>query len=188
MMNKLDLLESLQNKVGDCQKCELCETRTRLVFGEAHGKMEYMFIGEAPGADEDAAGLPFVGRSGKLLRSKIIEPLGLNTNCYITNTLLCRPPNNANPTPEQTEACKTRLDLAIRIIQPKLIIAVGRYAAIWLSEFKYKDFTMGELVGLEYFYKTEIPVIPIYHPAYLLRQRSKIADMVNLIKERINKV
>jgi DNA polymerase len=126
-----------------------------------------MFIGEAPGADEDAQGLPFVGRAGKLL-DQIIEAIGFDREeIYVANILKCRPPQNRDPRPEEISSCTPYLEEQIRLVQPKIICALGKFAAQFLTG-KPKA-TMGQLRGRIHYYRDSIMVLPTYHPAALLR-------------------
>ena len=154
--------------VSECVLCELHRTRKNTVFGVGSEEADLMLIGEAPGADEDEQGEPFVGRAGRLLDSMLMA-IGLSREqVFIANILKCRPPNNENPTPEQAERCRPHLELQIEMIQPKVILAVGAVAAQNLLDVetpisKLRG-TTHEMPG------TGLPLIPTYHPAYLLRR------------------
>jgi len=161
----------LNNRIANCTLCQLHETRNNTVPGSGNIiDPDLMFIGEAPGQDEDETGLPFVGRAGKLL-TKIIKALGYERyEVFIANVLKCRPPNNRDPKPDEREQCFPFLKEQIAFVQPKVIITLGLPAAkviLSLSE----DTKMGDVRGKLYKYKN-IPVIPTYHPAYLLRNPS----------------
>ena len=158
----------LQNEVSQCTACELCKTRTQTVFGVGHRQADWLFIGEAPGADEDAQGEPFVGRAGKLLNS-MLYAVGLpRETIYIANILKCRPPDNRNPTPEERTQCTPFLNRQIELIQPKIIIALGTTAAQYLLS---STTPIGKLRNTRFEYnETGIPLIATYHPAYLLRR------------------
>jgi DNA polymerase len=171
-------LEELENKINKCTKCELAKTRTKFVFGTGNPTAEIMFIGEAPGADEDLQGLPFVGRAGQLL-TKLLKTVGIDRNdVYICNILKCRPPNNRKPLPSEIEMCKPYLLKQIELIQPKVIIALGATAIEGLFNIKKK---MGDLRG-NIIYFNKIPVIVTYHPAALLRNPSWEKDFIEDIK------
>ena len=166
-MNKeqIQLLENLRNETVGCQKCSLSKTRTNLVFGVGNHKAELMFVGEAPGRDEDLQGEPFVGRAGQLL-TKIIEAIGMKrTDVYIANVLKCRPPGNRNPLPEEIVLCMPYLIKQIDIIKPKVLCALGTFAAQTLLNTKAP---VGTLRGRFHEYQG-IPMMVTYHPAYLLR-------------------
>lgn len=158
----------IRKEVSGCVLCELHRTRKNTVFGVGNENADLMLIGEAPGADEDAQGEPFVGRAGKLLDS-MLEAIGLSRErVFIANILKCRPPNNENPTPEQAEKCRPYLDRQIELIRPQVILALGAVAAHNLLEV---DTPIGRLRGTVHeMSRSGIPVIPTYHPAYLLRR------------------
>lgn len=158
----------VRKEVSGCVLCELHRTRKNTVFGVGSEDADLMLIGEAPGADEDAQGEPFVGRAGKLLDS-MLAAIGLSRErVFIANILKCRPPNNENPTPEQAETCRPYLDRQIKLIQPKAILALGAVAAHNLLGV---ETPIGQLRGTVFeMSKSGIPVIPTYHPAYLLRR------------------
>ncbi|MEJ5285732.1 uracil-DNA glycosylase [Bacteroidetes/Chlorobi group bacterium Naka2016] len=158
-------LEELESRINRCIKCELGKTRTKFVFGSGNPNADIMLVGEAPGADEDIQGLPFVGRAGQLL-TKLLKNFGIDRNdVYICNILKCRPPNNRKPLPSEIEMCKPYLLKQIELIQPKVIIALGATAVEGLFNLKKK---MGELRG-KILNFNQIPVIVTYHPAALLR-------------------
>ena len=159
---------SLEVAVSGCIKCPLHTTRTQTVFGIGNRKAQWMFIGEAPGADEDAKGEPFVGRAGQLLNG-MIAALGLKREAvFIANLLKCRPPNNRDPQPGEVEQCEPYLVRQIALIQPKVIIALGRHAAHSLLK---TDLALARLRGQVLSYQ-DIPLVVTYHPAYLLRTPS----------------
>ena len=159
--------EDLQAQVAACTKCELHKGRTQTVFGVGNSKAEWLIIGEAPGAEEDKQGEPFVGRAGKLLNS-MLRAIGLQREqVYIANIIKCRPPNNRDPKPEEVTCCERYLQQQIAMIKPRIILAVGRIAAQNLLKIATP---IGRMRGLRYEYPgTNIPVIVTYHPAYLLR-------------------
>lgn len=165
LKSKKEALEALRLEVlrGDC--CQLCRTRTNLVFGAGNPNTKLVFVGEAPGREEDLQGLPFVGRAGQLL-TKIIESIGLKRkDVYICNILKCRPPNNRNPFPTEILACEDHLVRQLDIIKPKIICALGKFA----SQTLLRDQTpISKLRGKFFDYKS-IKLIPTFHPAYLLR-------------------
>ena len=160
-------LDSLAKQVAACQQCNLHESRTQTVFGVGNPSADWLVIGEAPGADEDQQGEPFVGRAGKLLNSMLLA-MGLpREQVFIANILKCRPPNNRDPQPEEVLACEAYLRQQIDLIKPKIILAVGRIAAQNLLKL---ETPIGKMRGNRYQYPdSELPVIVTYHPAYLLR-------------------
>ena len=162
--------EALALSVSTCQRCELYKTRTQTVFGVGNRQAELLIIGEAPGADEDRQGEPFVGRAGLLL-NEMLKAIGLQRQqVYIANILKCRPPNNRDPKPEEAAQCSEYLLRQIALIQPKLILVVGRIAAQQLLK---TDTALGRLRGkLHQHPETGVPLVVTYHPAYLLRTPS----------------
>ncbi len=157
--------EALQEAVRTCTKCALHKTRTQTVFGVGNPSAAWMFIGEAPGADEDRQGEPFVGRAGQLLNAMLFA-MGLKREAvYIANVLKCRPPGNRDPQPEEVAQCEPYLLRQIEHIRPKLIVALGRHAAHSLLK---TETPLARLRGQRLSYHG-IPLIVTYHPAYLLR-------------------
>jgi len=156
----------LKAAVSGCVKCGLHKTRTQTVFGVGDENADWMLIGEAPGAEEDRLGEPFVGQAGKLL-DNMLAAIGLSrrANVYIANVLKCRPPGNRNPTPEEVAQCSPHLLQQIGLIKPKLIVAMGRFAAQTLLE---TSASIASLRGRVHRY-AGVPLIVTYHPAYLLR-------------------
>src|SRR5436190_23243219 len=156
----------LKTKVAGCTDCKLRAGCTQTVFGVGDDKAQWMLVGEAPGADEDRLGEPFVGQAGKLLDNMLAAiDLKRGENVYIANVLKCRPPGNRNPEPEEVAKCTPFLKRQIALIQPKLIIAMGRFAAQTLLA---SDASIASLRGRVYRYEG-VPLIVTYHPAYLLR-------------------
>ena len=162
----LDLdLDNLKTEALDCHKCQLDQSRIHVVFGTGNQKADLMFVGEAPGAEEDRTGKPFVGRAGQLL-TKIIQSTGLTRDdVYIANVLKCRPPGNRNPKSNEIEQCEPYLLRQIDLIEPKVICALGTFAAQILLR---TDERISKLRGNFYNYHGT-KVMPTYHPAYLLR-------------------
>lgn len=170
-------LEYLRTRnVGDCQRCGLSRTRTNIVFGVGNPEAKIMFVGEAPGADEDRQGEPFVGRAGARL-NVWLGALGLTrTDVYIANVLKCRPPGNRDPKPDEVDRCSPFLQAQIRAIAPRVIIALGRHAGMLLS--RREDLTLKAMRGASLTYDVElgagevrrVPIVVTYHPAYVLRQ------------------
>ncbi len=176
-------LKSIASCIEKCHKCPLAGTRTNVVPGEGNPSAKLMFVGEAPGADEDAQGRPFVGRAGQLL-TKIIESIGLKREeVYIANILKCRPPENRNPLPSEIAACSSFLEKQIEAIKPEIICALGKFAAQTLLN---TETPISQLRGNFYEYRG-IKLIPTYHPAYLLRnphgKKDVWEDMKKIAKE-----
>ncbi|MGH8193186.1 MAG: uracil-DNA glycosylase [Woeseiaceae bacterium] len=159
--------DALEATVAACTRCPLHKGRTQTVFGVGNRAAEWMVIGEAPGAEEDRRGEPFVGRAGHLL-DEMLRAVGLDRDSvFIANILKCRPPNNRDPVVEEAGACRGYLDRQIALLRPKLILAVGRIAA---QQLLATDAPLGRLRGqVHVLENSEIPVIVTYHPAYLLR-------------------
>jgi len=156
----------IKQAVPACTACALHKSRTQTVFGVGDENADWMLIGEAPGAEEDKLGEPFVGQAGKLLDNMLAAiDLKRGENVYIANVLKCRPPGNRNPEPEEIEKCTPFLKRQIALIQPKLIIAMGRFAAQTLLA---SDASIASLRGRVFSYEG-VPLIVTYHPAYLLR-------------------
>ena len=163
-------LQAIRHDLGaDCSRCKLHTLgRTQVVFGVGHPDADLMFVGEAPGADEDIQGEPFVGRAGQLL-TKIIEAIGLKReDVYIANVIKCRPPGNRNPEPDEVEQCEPFLFRQIDTVKPKVIVALGKFAAQCLLR---TNDPITRIRGREFKYRDAI-LIPTYHPAYLLRTPS----------------
>ena len=160
--------------------CDLHKTRTQTVFGVGNHNADWLFVGEAPGANEDKTGVPFVGRAGKLL-DELLRKVGLSREeVYIANILKCRPPSNRDPLPEEALSCNPFLRRQVELVQPKIIVPVGRIAAQLLL--KTTD-TIGSLRNILHFYEnTDIPVVVTYHPAYLLRNPAKTPEVVKDLK------
>jgi uracil-DNA glycosylase family 4 len=159
--------DELRQTVAGCTKCALHKSRTQTVFGVGNESADWMIIGEAPGAEEDRRGEPFVGRAGKLL-DEMLRAVGLSRDAvFIANILKCRPPNNRDPLVDEAAACRAYLNRQIELISPRLILAVGRIAAQQLLE---TDAPLGRLRGQKHYLgDRQLPVVVTYHPAYLLR-------------------
>ena len=157
--------QSLKEEYLKCQRCpDLCQSRTQVVFGSGNPQAEVLFIGEAPGKFEDQKGIPFCGMSGKIL-DQLLAGINLSReDIFITNTLLCRPENNRNPTKEEVQNCSDRLDQFIEIMQPKVIVTIGNFA----TERIIKKTGITSLRGKVFEYKNMIKVIPVIHPASYL--------------------
>ena len=160
-------LEAVREVLGDCHRCALSEGRTRIVFGDGDPHADLMFVGEGPGAEEDRRGLPFVGRAGELLTAMIEKGLGLpRGDVYICNIVKCRPPGNRAPLPEETRSCSPFLDGQIASVRPKVIVALGKPAA---SALLGREVAITRVRGTWHEYQG-IPVMPTFHPAFVLRQ------------------
>ncbi len=169
MDNILDF-ESLKNNCLDCKQCALSKTRTNVVFGRGNPNTKIFIIGEGPGHNEDMEGLAFVGRAGKLLDAAF-QSVGIDTNrdCYISNIVKCRPPNNRKPQKEEIESCSTWLDQQINLINPKIIVLAGSTAVE--SYLNIKE-PISKIRG-KWIERDGRKVMPIFHPSYLLRNPSK---------------
>lgn len=170
-------LDEIAARVAGCTLCRLCETRTRTVPGEGAPRPQILFVGEAPGADEDASGRPFVGAAGQLLDRIIQNGVGLRReDVFIANVLKCRPPGNRDPQPDEKAACSPYLEEQIAALQPKVIVALGRHAANHLLR---RDAPLSRLRGALHT-AVDLPgqplVLATYHPAYLLRNPAAKAD------------
>lgn len=161
-------LEDIRAHIGDCTRCKLSSTRNNIVFGVGNKNADLVFVGEAPGRDEDEQGVPFVGRAGQLL-TKIIESIGLTREeIYICNVIKCRPPENRPPEPDEIAECDPFLKAQIAQIKPKIICTLGKFAAQTLLQ---TETPISQLRGVFATYEG-VPLMPTYHPAYLLRNPS----------------
>ena len=161
----------LQASVADCTRCPLHKSRMQTVFGVGNRHADWMIIGEAPGAEEDRRGEPFVGRAGKLL-DEMLRAVGLDRGTvFITNILKCRPPGNRDPAADEAAACRDYLERQIEMIKPRLVLAVGRIAA---QQLLHTDSPLGRLRGRAHsLHNGQVPLVVTYHPAYLLRSPSQ---------------
>ncbi len=176
---KEDVFKQLKQEAEHCRRCELYKTKTKTVFGEGSLDASLMFVGEAPGKDEDIQGRPFVGRAGKLLR-QLLDDVGIDKNdIYIANCLKCRPPANRDPLPDELVACFGFLKKQIELIKPKVIATLGRYSTYELTNQKA---ALGMLRGRVFDYHG-IAVVPLYHPAYLLRNPKAIDIFLDDLKK-----
>jgi len=167
--NAAEALVAIREDIGDCTRCKLHTLgRTQVVFGVGSPSADLMFVGEAPGADEDEQGIPFIGRAGQLL-TKIIEAIDLRRDdVYIANIIKCRPPQNRNPEPDEVASCEPFLFHQIDVIKPKVIVALGKYAAQTLLR---RETPISRLRGQVFDYRGA-KLVPTFHPAYLLRNPS----------------
>lgn len=167
-VGELDWSE-LRDRVSNCEKCELSKSRTQTVFGVGNQDADWLIIGEAPGAEEDRRGEPFVGRAGKLL-NEMLRAIGQSReSVFIANTLKCRPPNNRDPKANEAAACRDYLDRQIELVKPKIILAVGKIAA---QNLLGCDDPVGRMRGRRHDV-SGVPLVVTYHPAYLLRSPSQ---------------
>lgn len=182
----LSSLEGVRAELGECRRCALHRTRHHLVFGEGNPTSGLVFVGEAPGADEDAQGRPFVGRAGQLL-TKIVAAMGLKREeVYICNILKCRPPGNRNPEPDEIASCEPFLIRQLAAIRPRMICALGTFAAHTLLK---SEAPISVLRGRFHSYQG-IPLMPTYHPAYLLRNpgaKKQVWEDVQLIMRELKR-
>lgn len=164
-MTPASQLNVIRQELGDCTRCKLHSGRNNLVFGVGNPEAELVFVGEGPGRDEDLKGEPFVGKAGQLL-TRIIEAMGLKRqDVYIANIIKCRPPNNRNPEPDEISTCEPFLKKQLEAIHPRVICALGTFAAQTLLK---TDSKISQLRGKFHYYEG-IKVMPTFHPAYLLR-------------------
>lgn len=168
-VNTDETLDDIKSDLGDCTRCHLHQTRKNIVFGDGNPQAKIVFVGEAPGADEDQQGLPFVGRAGRLL-TDIIKAMGLKReDVYICNIIKCRPPGNRNPLPEEIKVCSPFLERQIEAISPDYICTLGAFAVQTLLE---TNTPISRLRGKFHTYKG-VKLMPTFHPAYLLRNPAK---------------
>jgi len=174
-------LRAVREEIGDCRRCKLCERRTQIVFGVGNPSAELMFVGEGPGEDEDRKGEPFVGRAGQLLTDIITRGMGLERkDVYIANVVKCRPPGNRNPEPDEIAACQPFLFRQIEAISPKVVVALGKFAAQTLLE---TTTPISKLRG-QWFPFRGRKLMPTFHPSYLLRNpadKKLVWDDVKLV-------
>jgi DNA polymerase len=164
-----ETLEDIRLDIGDCTRCKLHQHRTHIVYGEGNPRADLMFVGEGPGADEDATGRPFVGRAGQLL-DRMIEAIGKKrSDCYIANIVKCRPPLNREPEPDEVATCEPFLYRQINVIKPRLVVALGAVAAKTLLR---TTAPISQLRG-RFFDFRGTKLLPTFHPAFLLRSPNK---------------
>lgn len=179
--------ETLEEKCKNCTACSLCETRHNVVFGAGDRNAKLMFVGEAPGETEDLSGQPFVGRAGKLF-DRYLEAVDIpRESVYIANMLKCRPPKNRDPKPEEQDLCIEYLRAQVKLIQPKMIVCLGRISAMRLIK---PDFKITQEHGV-WFQKGAYKMCAVFHPSLLLRDPRKKEDMLKdmqMIKEELLKL
>ena len=174
-----DTWEKLFEEASSCTSCALCETRTNCVFGVGNREADLLFVGEAPGAEEDKTGTPFVGRAGQLLNKYLYAVDIPRESVYIANILKCRPPKNRDPLPAEEDACMDFLRRQVRLIRPKVIVCLGRIAAMRLIK---PDFKITKEHGV-WFEKGNFLITAVYHPALLLRDPRKKEEMLADMKK-----
>ena len=181
---KLQTLEQLEAGLQGCTRCKLHKGRHNIVFGVGDAHARLMFVGEAPGEDEDLKGEPFVGRAGQLL-TKMIEAMGLSREqVYICNTVKCRPPNNRNPEPDELETCEPFLKGQLAAVKPEVIVTLGKFAAQALL----RDETAISRLRGQWRQYEGIPLMPTFHPAYLLRspgEKGKVWDDLKQVMKKL---
>jgi uracil-DNA glycosylase family 4 len=166
-----DALAALAEVAATCTKCALCKGRTQVVFGVGDPAAQLMFVGEGPGREEDLAGEPFVGRSGKLLDRLMFEELGIDrSSCYIANVVKCRPPENRDPRPEEIEACRPYLERQVELIAPRVVVTLGNFAMRLLLD---TSEGIRKMRGQVYPFKGGY-LVPTYHPAAALRSGGQV--------------
>ena len=170
--------EELEESIKNCKNCKLCNNRTKIVFGEGNKNADVMFIGEGPGADEDAEGRPFVGKAGKLMNNAF-EGIGIKReDVYIANIVKCRPPNNRNPEEDEATTCLNYLRNQVLLIKPKIIVLLGSVA---LKNILGKEYGITAARG-KWIEKKDILYMPTWHPAALLRDENKKIEFWNDLK------
>ena len=181
---KLPTLDEVRAEMGECTRCKLHKGRHNIVFGVGNPRARLMFVGEAPGEDEDLQGFPFVGKAGQLL-TRMIEAMGLQRDdVYICNTVKCRPPNNRNPEPDELESCEPFLKGQLAAVKPEVIVTLGKFAAQALL----RDQTPISRMRGHFREYQGIPVMPTFHPAYLLRspnEKGKVWDDLKQVMARM---
>lgn len=186
MEHSSQALDVLAAQVAQCQQCKLCSTRINTVFGDGNENADIMFIGEGPGEEEDKSGFPFVGRSGQLLSAMLDKCLGMTRDqVYIANIVKCRPPENRDPEPDEVLACIGYLTKQIDLVKPKVIVTLGRVASQTLLS---TDERIGKLRGRVHLLD-DIPVVPTWHPSYLLRKpmaRWETVEDMKLVLRELN--
>jgi DNA polymerase len=186
-LTPVDALAAVRADIGDCTRCKLhTQGRTQVVFGVGNAEADLMFVGEAPGADEDIKGIPFVGRAGQLLTDIIEKGLQIpRDQVYIANVIKCRPPQNRNPEPDEVSTCEPFLFQQIDIIKPKVIVALGKFGAQTLLRTLEP---ISKLRGRVFDYRGS-KLIPTFHPAYLLRNPSskrEVWEDMKLVRKLLN--
>jgi uracil-DNA glycosylase family 4 len=183
---EVSALAAVREELGDCRRCGLCQGRTQLVFGEGNPHPRVVFVGEGPGAEEDRTGRPFVGPAGELL-TRMIEACGWKrADVYICNIVKCRPPGNRDPEPDEVEACRPFLERQLRALSPEVLVSLGRPAT---SALLGRSVSITQLRGRWQQWR-EIPLMPTFHPAYVLRNytlqtRQQVWDDLRAVHARL---
>ncbi len=173
-------LKKLQQEAAGCTKCALSENRKQVVFGTGPDSAQAMFVGEAPGKNEDQEGEPFVGRAGKFM-NRCLQDLDIDrSQIYITNIVKCRPPENRDPASEEMDACEPYLRKQVRLVDPDVIVSMGSVASKRLTRSSKR---ISQMRGQWFRYEDQTPVMPTFHPAYLLRNRSAIKEFRRDVKK-----
>ena len=184
-LNPAEALREVRQELGECTRCPLHRGRTNIVFGEGDPFARVMFVGEGPGEDEDAQGLPFVGRAGQLLTDIIVKGMKISrSEVYIANVVKCRPPQNRDPAPEEEDRCLPFLFKQIEAIEPRVIVALGRVAANALLG---RDQPISRLRGVWHELRG-VPLMPTFHPSYLLRSPGAKREVWSDIKQVMEKL
>jgi DNA polymerase len=178
---RTEKLEQMRAEAVQCVKCRLCEGRTHVVFGEGSPNADILFVGEGPGAEEDRLARPFVGRSGKLLDQMMTEVGLRREDVFIANVVKCRPPENRDPQPDEMDACEPWLLRQIELIQPRMIITLGRFAAHRLTGL---DTGITQMRGCFYRYH-DVKLMPMLHPAAVLRNMNHYAQSVEDLRRAV---
>lgn len=173
-MDKKDALAELKARCDACTGCELCQTRTKVVFGRGSENAKLLFVGEAPGENEDKTGLPFVGAAGKLLDRYLAYAEIGEEDYYIANILKCRPPHNRDPLPREEDACMPYLREQLSILRPRIIVCLGRISAMRIID---PEFRITKQHGT-WFENGDVKIMAVYHPAALLRDPRKKEEML----------
>jgi DNA polymerase len=186
MFSKSEQLEKLNQKMSACSQCILRSNCTQVVFGAGNPKAKIMFIGEAPGKKEDAAGEPFVGSSGRILDKMLASIKIKRDQIYLTNICKCRPPENRDPLPEETEACQRWLEKQIEIIDPEIIVTLGKYALNYFLPSAKISEVHGQIIAVDIKKNGQINLFPLHHPA-AARQNRKTRTLFNEDFQKIPK-
>ena len=181
---RVETLEEIAAELGDCHRCNLCKERKKIVFGTGHPEADLVFVGEGPGREEDEKGEPFVGEAGRLL-DRIIQAMGYRrSDVYICNVVKCRPPGNRDPQPDEISACEPFLKWQLAAIRPRAIVALGKFASQTLLK---NQGAISKMRG-EWSEYQGIPLMPTYHPAYLLRNplgKREVWDDMKLVMKKL---
>jgi len=181
---RAERLEALRTEAAKCMRCKLCRGRTHVVFGEGNPNAGLVFVGEGPGAEEDVQGRPFVGRAGKLLDQMITQVGMQRQDVFICNVIKCRAPGNRDPEEDEMDACEPYLIAQLELIQPRVIVALGRFAAHRLTR---TDEPITRMRGRWYQYH-KVKLMPILHPAAILRNMNYLQDAIHDLKRAVEEI